>query len=59
MTCVVYWESDMKNQLTPNASVARAFIEMLAPDGIVTFQTFDDDKARKKQRSRTCISRHA
>ncbi len=46
-TSNVCWESDMKNQLTPNAAVAKAFIKMLAPDGIVTFQTFDDDKDRK------------
>ena len=37
----------MKNQLSPNASAALAFIKMLAPDGIVTFQTFDDNKVRK------------
>lgn len=37
----------MTTNLTPNATAAQAFINMLAPDGIVTFQTFDDDKARK------------
>jgi hypothetical protein len=37
----------MVKQLTPNAAVAKAFIKMLAPEGIVTFQTFDDDKVRK------------
>jgi hypothetical protein len=37
----------MKNQLTPNAAAAKAFIKMLASDGIVTFQTFDDNKERK------------
>jgi hypothetical protein len=37
----------MKNQLTPNAVAAHTFIKKLATDGIVTFQTFDDDKVRK------------
>lgn len=37
----------MKFKLIPNAAAAKAFIKMLAPDGIVTFQTFDDDKVRK------------
>lgn len=37
----------MKNKLIPNASAAHAFIKMLASDGIVTLQTFDDDKVRK------------
>ena len=37
----------MTNQLTPNAAVAKAFIKMVAPEGIVTFQTFHDDKVRK------------
>lgn len=33
--------------LNPVPDAAHAFIKMLAPDGIVTFQTFDDDKVRK------------
>jgi len=37
----------MTTKLTPIAAAARAFIKLLAPDGIVTFQTFDDDKVRK------------
>ncbi len=37
----------MTTKLTPNADATRAFIKLLAPDGIVTFQTFDDDKVRK------------
>ncbi len=37
----------MTFKLPPNAAVAQKFIEMLAPEGIVTFQTFDDDKVRK------------
>lgn len=37
----------MKNQLTPNAAAAQFLITKLAPGGIVTFQTFDDDKERK------------
>ena len=34
----------MKKQLTPSPATARAFIKLLAPDGILTFQTFDDVK---------------
>ena len=37
----------MKNQLTPNVAATKAFLKMLDPDGIFTFQTFDDDKVRK------------
>ena len=37
----------MTTKLTPNADAARTFIKLLAPDGIVTFQTFGDDKVRK------------
>ena len=33
--------------LNLNAAMAEEFINMLAPDGIVTLQTFDDDKVRK------------
>lgn len=38
----------MNKQLSPNPAAAQAFIKMLAPAGIVTFQTFDDDKVRKR-----------
>lgn len=37
----------MNKQLSPNPAAAQAFINLLAPAGIVTFQTFDDDKVRK------------
>lgn len=37
----------MKFKLTPNAAAAKAFIKKFAPNGIVTLQTFDDDKVRK------------
>lgn len=37
----------MKSKLTPIASAAHAFLNILAPDDNVTFQTFDDDKVRK------------
>lgn len=33
--------------LTPDIDAARAFIAMLAPDGDVVFQTFDDDEKRR------------
>lgn len=37
----------MELKLTPNVADAQAFINRLTPDGIVTLQTFDDDKVRK------------
>ena len=37
----------MTQQLTPNAAAAKAFVKMLAPNGVVTLQTFDDNKERK------------
>ncbi len=37
----------MKNQLTPVATVTKDFLQMLDPEGIFTFQTFDDNKVRK------------
>jgi hypothetical protein len=37
----------MMNPLVPNAVVAKTFLGMLNPDGVFTFQTFDDDKDRK------------
>jgi hypothetical protein len=37
----------MTFKLTPNAAAAQAFIKMHAPTGIITLQTFDDDKVRK------------
>lgn len=37
----------MAVKLIPNIADAKAFISMLAPEGIVTLQTFDDDKVRK------------
>ncbi len=37
----------MNKFLPPCAAEAHAFINMLAPDGIVTFQTFNEDKIRK------------
>jgi hypothetical protein len=37
----------MTLKLTPNAAAARGFINMLAPKGVVTLQTFDDNKVRK------------
>lgn len=39
----------MNNKLTPDADIAQAFIKMLTPDEIVTFQTFDDNKVRKNR----------
>jgi hypothetical protein len=36
----------MKN-LKPDISMAQSFLKMLAPEGVVTFQTFDDSKIRK------------
>lgn len=39
----------MTFKLIPNAVAAQTFINRLAPEGIVTFQTFDDDKARKNR----------
>lgn len=39
----------MKNQLTPTPETARKFIKLLAPDGITTFQTFDDVKGSKNK----------
>ena len=37
-------------QLEPNLTAARAFLTILDPTGIFTFQTFDDDKERKDMR---------
>jgi hypothetical protein len=37
----------MKTDLTPNIPAAHAFLTLLDPRGIFTFQTFDDDKKRK------------
>jgi hypothetical protein len=40
----------MTFKLTPIAAAAQKFLEELDPDGIFTFQTFDDDKVRKDMR---------
>ena len=33
--------------IKPNAASAQAFLDILDPVGVFTFQTFDDDKNRK------------
>ena len=40
----------MRNNLTPAIAMARAFLHLVDPAGVFTFQTFDDDKKRKNQR---------
>jgi hypothetical protein len=35
--------------LKPDLAAAENFVKMLAPDGLITFQTFDDDKVRKNK----------
>ncbi|MBV5322761.1 MAG: hypothetical protein JZU60_02865 [Ilumatobacteraceae bacterium] len=37
----------MKTQLTPERDQAVRFLQLLDPEGIFTFQVFDDDKVRK------------
>jgi len=37
----------MNNQLTPSRDQAEKFLQLLDPQGIFTFQTFDDNKVRK------------
>jgi len=37
----------MNNQLTPSRDQAEKFLQLLDPQGIFTFQIFDDDKVRK------------
>lgn len=40
----------MTDHLTPDLLAAEAFLNLLDPRGIYTFQTFDDDKVRKDKR---------
>jgi hypothetical protein len=37
----------MTHKLIPDLAMAEAFLSRLAPEGEITFQTFDDDKNRK------------
>lgn len=39
----------MKAPLTPDVAAARTFLQRLAPDDVITFQTFDDSKAGKNR----------
>lgn len=36
--------------MSPNIQEAKKFLSVIAPDGVVTFQTFDDDKKREDPR---------
>ncbi len=38
------------NTIAPDLAIAREFLDLLAPDGTFTFQTFDDDADRRNRR---------
>ncbi len=40
----------MSKNATPNLTEAHKFLKLLDPLGVFTFQTFDDDAARKDPR---------